>query len=407
MKRMEGLPVNIDFINRFKSSKQKSDIYKKLEEGKLDILIGTHALVGKNVKFKDLGLLIVDEEQKFGVTIKEKLKEIKLNVDTLTLTATPIPRTLQFSLLGARDYTLMQTPPPSRQSVYTEVTQFDPDYIKEIIQNEVGRGGQVFFVHNKVKDLYQLKEMLHKILPSMDIAIAHGQLEGDAIEEIILDFIDKKYDILLSTNIIESGIDISNVNTILINNAHQFGLSDLHQLRGRVGRSNRKAYCYLISPGYSTLTKEAKQRLQAMEQNSELGSGFQIAMRDLDLRGAGNLLGGEQSGFISDIGYDTFMKILDEAIVELKEGDYKDLYQEESPNTLNAAKEFVKDCQIETDDDMYIPDKYISGSQERLNVYTELNRIKSENELVDYLGKLKDIYGKLPTQIRDICDAIR
>lgn len=406
-KRMEDFPVNIEFINRFKTTKQKSEIYKKLQDGKIDILIGTHALVSKNVKFKDLGLLIVDEEQKFGVVIKEKLKEFKLNVDTLTMTATPIPRTLQFSLLGARDYTLIQTPPPSRQSVYTEVTQFDPDYIKEIIQNEVGRGGQVFFVHNKVKDLYQLKEMLHKILPTMDIAIAHGQLEGDAIEQIIIDFIDKKYDILLCTNIIESGIDISNVNTILINNAHQFGLSDLHQLRGRVGRSHRKAYCYLLSPGYSSLTKEAKQRLQAMEQNAELGSGFQIAMRDLDLRGAGNLLGGEQSGFISDIGYDTFMKILDEAIIELKEGDYKELYQNETTSDQKEEKDYVRECQIETDYDMYIPDKFISGSQERLNVYTELNQLKSEKALLEYLGKLKDIYGKLPNQIKDICDAIR
>lgn len=401
-KRMEDLPCNIEFINRFKTTKEKSDILKRLEAGKVDILIGTHAIVGKNVKFKDLGLLVIDEEQKFGVQVKEKLKEFKLNVDTLTLTATPIPRTLQFSLLGARDYSLIQTPPPNRQPVYTELTVFDPDYLKEIIQNEVGRGGQVFFVHNRVKDLFQMKEMLQTILPNLDIAIAHGQLEGDVIEQTIMDFIDKKYDLLLSTNIIESGIDISNVNSIIINNAHQFGLSDLHQLRGRVGRSDRKAYCYLLSPPYSTLTNEAKQRLSAMEQNAELGSGFQIAMRDLDLRGAGNLLGGEQSGFIADIGYDTFMKILDEAITELKEVDYKDLYADEKKEKI-----YVKECQIETDYDMYIPDKYITGSQERLNVYTELNQIKTEKELIVYLGKLKDIYGKLPPQIQDICDAIR
>ena len=401
-KRMEGLPCNIEFINRFKTTKEKNDILKRLELGRVDILIGTHAIVGKNVKFKDLGLLVIDEEQKFGVQVKEKLKEFKLNVDTLTLTATPIPRTLQFSLLGARDYSLIQTPPPNRQPVYTELTVFDPEYLKEIIQNEVGRGGQVFFVHNKVKDLFQMKEMLQAILPNLDIAVAHGQLEGDVIEQTIIDFIDKKYDLLLSTNIIESGIDISNVNTIIINNAHQFGLSDLHQLRGRVGRSDRKAYCYLLSPPYSTLTNEAKQRLSAMEQNAELGSGFQIAMRDLDLRGAGNLLGGEQSGFISDIGYDTFMKILDEAITELKEVDYKDLYADEK-----KEKVYVKECQIETDYDMYIPDKYITGSQERLNVYSELNQIKTERELIGYLVKLKDIYGKLPPQIKDICDAIR
>ena len=401
-RRLEGLPCNIEFINRFKSAKEKTAILKRLEAGQVDILIGTHALVGKNVKFKDLGLLVIDEEQKFGVQVKEKLKEFKLNVDTLTLTATPIPRTLQFSLLGARDYSLIQTPPPNRQPVYTELTLLDPEYIKEIITNEVGRGGQVFFVHNKVKDLFQIKEMLQAILPNIDIAIAHGQLEGDVIEKTLIDFIEHKYDVLLSTNIIESGIDISNVNTIIINNAHQFGLSDLHQLRGRVGRSDRKAYCYLLSPPYSTLTNDAKQRLSAMEQNAELGSGFQIAMRDLDLRGAGNLLGGEQSGFISDIGYDTFMKILDEAIMELKEGDYKELYADE-----RVEKTFVRECQIETDYDMYIPDKYITGSQERLNVYTELNQMKTEKELIVYLSQLKDVYGKLPNQIQDICDAIR
>lgn len=418
-RRMEGLPCNIEFVNRFKTTKEKSDILKRLEEGKVDILIGTHALIGKNVKFKDLGLLIVDEEQKFGVQVKEKLKEMKLNVDTLTMTATPIPRTLQFSLLGARDYSLIQTPPPNRQAVYTEVTAFDPEYIQEIINNEVSRGGQVFFVHNKVKDLAQIKDLLMKILPNIDIAFAHGQLEGDVIEKTLMDFIEKKYDVLLSTNIIESGIDITNANTIIINNAHQFGLSDLHQLRGRVGRNDKKAYCYLLSPPYSTLTNEAKQRLNAMEQNAELGSGFQISMRDLDLRGAGNLLGGEQSGFISDIGYDTFMKILDEAITELKEVDYKDLYQDENSRekipeennnrtkSIEHQKDYVKECQIETDYDMYIPDKYITGSQERMNVYVELNQIKSEKDLLVYLSRLKDIYGKLPNQIKDICDSIR
>lgn len=419
-RRMEGLPCNIEFVNRFKSTKEKTEIYKRLEAGNVDVLIGTHALIGKNVKFKDLGLLIIDEEQKFGVQVKEKLKELKLNVDTLTLTATPIPRTLQFSLLGARDYSLIQTPPPNRQAVYTEVTALDPEYIQEIINNEVSRGGQVFFVHNRVKDLFQIKDMLMKILPNIDIALAHGQLEGDVIEKTLIDFVDKKYDVLLSTNIIESGIDISNANTIIINNAHQFGLSDLHQLRGRVGRSDKKAYCYLLSPPYSTLTNEAKQRLNAMEQNAELGSGFQISMRDLDLRGAGNLLGGEQSGFISDIGYDTFMKILDEAITELKEVDYKELYENDSASTpivvgenTNGGnqnviqKDYVKECQIETDYDMYIPDKYITGSQERMNVYVDLNQMKSEKDLLVYLAKLKDVYGKLPNQIKDICDAIR
>jgi transcription-repair coupling factor (superfamily II helicase) len=403
-KRLGDLPCRVEFINRFKTTKEKTNIYKDLEGGKIDILIGTHAIVSKNVKFKDLGLLVVDEEQKFGVQVKERLKELKLNVDTLTMTATPIPRTLQFSLLGARDYSLIQTPPPSRQAIYTEVTVFDPDYIKEIIENEAGRGGQVFFVHNKVKDLFQLKEMLHKIIPDIDIAYAHGQLDGDVIEKTLIDFIDKKYDVLLSTNIIESGIDISNANTIIINNAHQFGLSDLHQLRGRVGRSDRKAFCYLLSPPFSTLTTEAKQRLNAMENNSELGSGFQIAMRDLDLRGAGNLLGAEQSGFISDIGYETFMKILDEAITELKEGEYKELYQEENKNKIIN---YSRDCQIETDNDMFIPDSYIPNSQDRLKVYSDLNNVKDENELNDYLKNLKDIHGKLPKQINEITESIK
>jgi transcription-repair coupling factor (superfamily II helicase) len=403
-KRLGDLPCRVEFINRFKTTKEKTSIYKDLESGKIDILIGTHAIVSKNVKFKDLGLLVVDEEQKFGVQVKERLKELKLNVDTLTMTATPIPRTLQFSLLGARDYSLIQTPPPSRQAIYTEVTVFDPDYIKEIIQNEVSRGGQVFFVHNKVRDLLQLKEMLHKIIPDIDIAYAHGQLDGDVIEKTLIDFIDKKYDVLLSTNIIESGIDISNANTIIINNAHQFGLSDLHQLRGRVGRSDRKAFCYLLSPPFSTLTAEAKQRLNAMENNSDLGSGFQIAMRDLDLRGAGNLLGAEQSGFISDIGYETFMKILDEAITELKEGDYKELYQDENKNKIIN---YSRDCQIETDNDMFIPDSYIPNSQDRLKVYSDLNSLKDEKELTDYLRNLKDIHGKLPKQINEITESIK
>lgn len=400
--RLEDLPCTVEFINRFKTSKQKTEILKKLEEGKIDILIGTHALVGKNVKFKDLGLLVIDEEQKFGVGVKEKLKEMKLNVDTLTLTATPIPRTLQFSLLGARDYSLIQTPPPNRSPVYTECIQFDLEFIKEIIENEILRGGQVFFVHNRVKDLDQLYLMLKKVLPKINIAKAHGQLDGDTLEEILVDFVDQKYDVLLSTNIIESGIDIPNANTIIINNAHHFGMSDLHQLRGRVGRGKRKAYCYLVSPAKSTLTNESKQRLNAIEQNSELGSGFQIAMRDLDLRGAGNLLGGEQSGFISDIGYDTFMKILDETIMELKENDYKDLYE-----IKEEDKEYTRDCQIESDYDMYIPDEYIVGSQERMSCYTDLNNVKNEQELQVFLKNLKDIYGDIPTPLHEIANAIR
>jgi transcription-repair coupling factor (superfamily II helicase) len=400
--RLKDFPCRIEFINRFKTQKQKTEIFKNLESGKIDILIGTHAIVGSKVKFKDLGLLIIDEEQKFGVAVKEKLKEVKLNVDTLTLTATPIPRTLQFSLLGARDYSLIQTPPPNRIPVYTEIAQFEPDFIKEIIENEVFRGGQVFFINNRIKELEQLMSILKPLMPNIDMVLAHGQMEGDKLENIIVDFMEKKYDVLFSTNIIESGIDIPNANTIIINNAHQFGMSDLHQMRGRVGRSNKKAYCYLLCPNVHSLTNESKQRLRAIEQNSDLGSGFQIAMRDLDLRGAGNLLGGEQSGFISDIGYDTFMKILDETITELKENDYRDLYDLDI-NQINYAK----DCVIETDYDLYIPDKYISQSQERISIYTELNILKNEEELEAFLKKLKDRFGKLPSQIFEICNALR
>jgi transcription-repair coupling factor (superfamily II helicase) len=404
--RLAELPVTVDFINRFRTEKQKKEVFKNLEEGKIDILIGTHALIGKNVKFKDLGLLIIDEEQKFGVAVKEKLKEFKLNVDTLTLTATPIPRTLQFSLLGARDYSLIQTPPPNRIPVYTEVISFDLDYLKEIIQNEVYRGGQVFFVHNRVKDLANLKATIETILPELEIAVSHGQMEGNQLETILLDFMDKKYDILLSTNIIEAGIDIPNANTIIINNAHHFGLSDLHQLRGRVGRSNQKAYCYLVTPPRSTLNSDSVQRLKAIEQYSDLGSGFQVAMRDLDLRGAGNLLGGEQSGFISDIGYDTYVKILEEAIMELKEVDYKDIYEQES-GPVDDDQKYSKECQIETDYDMYIPDDYIVNSQDRMAIYAEMNQLKEEPQLQNFIKNMEDRFGKIPKSTLGLADAIR
>jgi transcription-repair coupling factor (superfamily II helicase) len=400
--RLKEMPCRMEFINRFKTAKQKKEIFADLEAGKIDILIGTHALVGDKVKFKDLGLLIIDEEQKFGVAVKEKLKQFKLNVDTLTLTATPIPRTLQFSLLGARDYSLIQTPPPNRIAVYTEIAQFEPEFIKEVIENEVFRGGQVFFVNNRIKELEQLKATLQNIMPNVEMVLAHGQLDGDKLEEIFVDFMDKKYDVLFSTNIIESGIDIPNANTIIINNAHQFGMSDLHQMRGRVGRSNKKAYCYLLCPNIHSLTNEAKQRLRAIEQNAELGSGFQIAMRDLDLRGAGNLLGGEQSGFISDIGYDTFMKIMDETITELKEGEYSDLYETKAEDIV-----YAKDCVIESDFDLFIPDEYIPQSQERMNIYTEFNQIENEHKMQKYLTQLKDKFGKFPPQVFEICNAIR
>ena len=366
-KRLKDFPCRVDYINRFRTQKEKTQIFKDLEQGKIDILIGTHAIVGKKVSFKDLGLLIVDEEQKFGVAIKDKLKEMKHNVDTLTLTATPIPRTLKFSLLGVRDYSLIKTPPPNRQPVYTEIITIDPDLIAEVVENEVNRGGQVFYVHNRIKDLFQIKEMLEKVCPTIDMAIAHGQMEGGQIEQIITDYINGEYDVLLSTNIVESGIDIPNANTMIISNAHQFGLSELHQLRGRVGRSATKAYCYLLAPPMSSLTAEARERLRAIQQNSDIGSGFNIALRDMDIRGAGNLLGGEQSGFISDIGYDTFFKILDEAIRELKNTEYSELYE-----SKEEEKEYVSYCQLDTKEDMYIPDSYIPNSQDRMEIYNQM-----------------------------------
>lgn len=401
--RFADFPVNIDYINRFKSTAQKNETLEKLKEGKIDILIGTHGIVGKKVKFKNLGLLIVDEEQKFGVAVKDKLKEFKANVDTLTLTATPIPRTMQFSLMGARDLSVIQTPPPNRQPVTTEVHAFSPDIIKEAIEFEVYRGGQVFFVHHKVKDLGDLKAMIHRMLPDVDVGIAHGQLEGHQLERAMKDFVEGKFDVLLSTNIIETGLDIPNANTIIINNAHMFGLSDLHQLRGRVGRSNKKAFCYLFAPPMSTLTRESRMRLKTIEEFAELGSGFNIAMRDLDIRGAGNLLGGEQSGFISEIGFETYHKILDEAIQELKESEFKDLYKEE----IDKKRTFVRDAQIDTDLEMLIPDNYINTVSERLAIYTDLNNCKNEEELKAFAQNLEDRFGDIPKQVQELFNAMR
>ncbi|MCB9226044.1 MAG: transcription-repair coupling factor [Chitinophagales bacterium] len=401
--RFADFPVTVDYINRFKSTAQKNDTLQKLKEGKIDILIGTHGIVGKKVKFKNLGLLIVDEEQKFGVAVKDKLKEFKANVDTLTLTATPIPRTMQFSLMGARDLSVIQTPPPNRQPVTTEVHAFSPDIIKEAIEFEVYRGGQVFFVHHKVKDLSDLKVMIHRMLPDVDVGIAHGQLEGHQLERAMKDFVEHKFDVLLSTNIIETGLDIPNANTIIINNAHMFGLSDLHQLRGRVGRSNKKAFCYLFAPPMSTLTRESRMRLKTIEEFAELGSGFNIAMRDLDIRGAGNLLGGEQSGFISEIGFETYHKILDEAITELKETEFKELYKEE----LKEKRDFVRDSQIDTDLEMLIPDNYINTVSERLAIYTDLNNCKNEEELKAFAQNLEDRFGDIPIQVQELFNAMR
>ncbi len=401
--RLSDFPVEVDYINRFKSGKERKETMQRLAEGKTNIIIGTHGLVGKKVKFKDLGLLIVDEEQKFGVGTKETLKNLRANVDSLTLTATPIPRTLSFSLMGARDLSIINTPPPNRQPITTEVHPVDPDLIREAIEYEVYRGGQVFFVHNRVRDIGEVKEMLLKIVPNVEIGVAHGQMEGDHLEEVIMKFINREYDVLLSTNIIESGIDIPNANTIIINNAHQFGLSDLHQLRGRVGRSNKHAFCYLFAPPLSTLTNESRQRLKTIEEFSELGSGFNIAMRDMDIRGAGNMLGGEQSGFIAEIGYDVYQKILDEAVRELKESDFKDLYREE----LERTHDFVRDCAIETDLEMLIPSEYVSNTTERMLLYRDLNEIKEEAGLKQFEEQLHDRFGEVPAPVFELFDAMR
>ncbi|TAF45358.1 MAG: transcription-repair coupling factor [Sphingobacteriales bacterium] len=395
--RLKDFPVRIDYINRFKSSKQVKDTLEALKIGKVDIIIGTHKLVSKEVKFKDLGLLIIDEEQKFGVTVKEKLKQFRANVDTLTLTATPIPRTLHFSLMGARDLSIMQTPPPNRQPVLTELHVFNEKLIQESIEFELDRQGQVFFVHNRVADLMQLGGLIQKLVPKARIAIAHGQLEGDRLEDIMLDFIDGKYDVLVATTIIEAGLDVPNANTMLINHAHMFGLSDLHQMRGRVGRSNKKAFCYLLSPPLSTLTSEARKRLSAIEEFSDLGSGFNVAMRDLDIRGSGNLLGGEQSGFIAEIGFEMYHKILDEAIQELKHDEFKGLFEDD-----NKPKHFVNFTQIDTDMELLIPDEYVTNIQERYNLYTQLSLIENQSKLDAFAKELTDRFGAMPRQVKDL-----
>lgn len=401
--RLADFPIEVDYLNRFKTGKEKKQTLENLENGKTNIVVGTHGLVGKSVKFKDLGLMIVDEEQKFGVGTKETLKTLRANVDSLTLTATPIPRTLSFSLMGARDLSIINTPPPNRQPITTEVHPVDPDLIKEAIEYEIYRGGQVYFVHNRVRDIGEVKDMLLKIVPNIEIGVAHGQMEGDALENVILKFINREYDLLLCTNIIESGIDIPNANTIIINNAHNFGLSDLHQLRGRVGRSNKHAFCYLFAPPKSTLTQEAKQRLKTIEEFSELGSGFNIAMRDMDIRGAGNMLGAEQSGFIAEIGYDVYQKILDEAIRELKETDFKELYKEE----LERTHDYVRDCAIETDLEMLIPSDYVSNTTERMLLYRDLNEIKDESGLEKFETELNDRFGEVPKPVYELFDAMR
>ncbi len=401
--RLKDFPCTVDYINRFKSAKDKKDTFKRLEEGKIDILIGTHGILGKDVKFKDLGILIIDEEQKFGVGAKEKLRELKANVDTLTLTATPIPRTLQFSLMNARDLSIINTPPPNRQPVHTEVMVFDEYAIRDALYYETERGGQVYFVHNRVQSLPEMVTLLRGLCPDLNIGMAHGQMEGHHLEEALMNFIEHKYDVLCCTNIVESGVDISNANTMIVNNAHQFGLSDLHQLRGRVGRSNKKAFCYLLAPPMSLLPNDSRKRLQTLEQFNELGSGFQISMRDLDIRGAGNLLGGEQSGFITDIGFEMYQKILAEAMRELKTSDFKDVFKEE----LNRKKDYVSDCTIDTDLEILIPDTYIENITERLSIYTQLDDIDNEEELEKFGKDMQDRFGPIPAQVNDLFTTIR
>lgn len=401
--RLKDFPVTVDYINRFKSSKEKKEVLQRLQEGKVDIIVGTHGLLGKEVKFKDLGLLVIDEEQKFGVAHKEKIKTLRTNVDCLTLTATPIPRTLQFSLMGARDLSIMNTPPPNRQAIQTEVAVFNEDFIRDAIYYETERGGQVFFIHNRVLGLAEMAAMIQGLCPDLSIGFAHGQLEGHELEERILDFIDKKYDVLVCTNIVESGVDIPNVNTIIVNNAHHFGLSDLHQLRGRVGRSNKKAFCYLLAPPMSSLPNDSRKRLQTLEQHSELGSGFQIAMRDLDIRGAGNMLGGEQSGFMAEIGFEMYQKILDEAIRELKRTEFRGLFKEE----IAKQDEYVQDCTVDTDLEILIPDNYVESITERLSLYTRLDNCANEEELLAFADELNDRFGPMPRQVSDLFDTVR
>ena len=399
--RLKEFPCNIDYINRFKSGKSQKEILKKLADGSLDIVIGTHRLIGKDIKFKDLGLLVIDEEQKFGVAAKEKLKHIKVNVDTLTLTATPIPRTLQFSLMGARDLSIINTPPANRYPIATELHVFNHELIRDAINDEVSRGGQIFFVHNRVQNIMDVAGLIQKLNPNVKITVGHGQMEGAQLEKVMLDFIDGDFDVLVATTIIESGLDIPNVNTIIINDAHMYGLSDLHQLRGRVGRSNKKAFCYLLAPPLSVLTDEARKRMKAIVEFSELGSGFNIAMRDLDIRGAGNLLGGEQSGFISEIGYETYQKILDDAIRELKRDEFKEEFAEE------IREEPGRDCQVETDMEILIPDDYIESSRERMNIYKELDQAETEETLQKIILEMIDRFGPVPDITQDLFNIAR
>jgi transcription-repair coupling factor (superfamily II helicase) len=402
--RLKDMPVTVNYLNRFRTAKQKTETLKGLAEGKVDIIIGTHQLVSKDVKFKELGLLIIDEEQKFGVNVKDKLKTISATVDTLTLTATPIPRTLQFSLMAARDLSVITTPPPNRYPIESHVVGFSEELIRDAVSYEIQRNGQVFFINNRIENIKEVAGMIQRLVPDARVGIGHGQLDGKKLEELMLGFMNGEFDVLVATTIIESGLDVPNANTIFINNANNFGLSDLHQMRGRVGRSNKKAFCYFITPPQSVMTEDARKRINALTQFSELGSGFNIAMKDLEIRGAGDLLGGEQSGFINEIGFDTYQKIMNEAIEELKENEFKELYQEE--NDIET-KEFVKDLQIDTDFELLFPDDYINSVNERLNLYNELGSVKDEEGLLAYEQKLIDRFGHLPKEAEALLNSIR
>ena len=403
--RLDTMPVKVDYLNRFRTAKERKGVLENLKNGRLDIVIGTHQLVSKAIEFKDLGLLIIDEEQKFGVAVKDKLKTIKENVDTLTLTATPIPRTLQFSLMAARDLSVINTPPPNRHPVETNVIRFGEEIIRDAIRYEISRGGQTFFVHNRIENIKEVAGMIQRLVPDAKIGIGHGQLEGKKLEGLMLKFMNNEFDVLVATTIIESGLDVSNANTIFINNANNFGLSDLHQMRGRVGRSNKKAFCYFITPPYSAMTDDARKRITALEQFSDLGSGINIAMKDLEIRGAGDLLGGEQSGFINEIGFETYQKILAEAIEELKEKEFKELYETTDTDFKNRA--FVKEVTIDTDFEILFPDDYVNNITERLNLYTKLNEIKDQAGLEAFQKTLEDRFGELPPQVISLFDSVR
>ena len=398
-KRLKDMPVTVDYLSRARTAKQTKQVLANLAEGKIDILVGTHKLISKNVKWKDIGLLIIDEEQKFGVSTKEKLRQLKSNIDTLTMSATPIPRTLQFSLMGARDMSIMRTPPPNRYPIQTEIATFSAEVIADAINFEMSRNGQVFFVNDRIANLPELASLIKKNVPDCRVAIGHGQMKPEELEEIIIGFMNHDYDVLLSTTIVENGIDISNANTIIINDAHKFGLSDLHQMRGRVGRSNKKAFCYLLAPPLAALNPDARRRLEALETFSDLGSGFSLAMQDLDIRGAGNLLGAEQSGFMEDLGYETYQKILNQAVTELKNDEFQDLYTEEMAEGKQlSGDDFVDDCAVESDLEMYFPDTYVPGSSERMLLYRELDNIENDVQLDAYRKRLEDRFGPIPRQ---------